>query len=439
MSDSADETRPCERCGEWGCEPTLHPEEGSELAMVATSGAVLGGILFGLLALPAWLRRFEQPDAPPGDPRWRLAQDRRVTGVLSALTMATFTIAALTVGVVEGLDRRPSTVLDSTVGESPAGTELEEILALIQEGSPTQAAIGMDQLAEIAPELEGEDIGRVAESYGRVMEMLDSADERSRALRAVLLRSDEPEAVIGLAASYDAIDDPETRLEVLLALGHCADPESLARVVDAETERYRTPELARQVNRGCVPEVAHSLLELADAHVPERPGVYHGLANACDYRPQQTQEKAGAAIAERWLSLGQAAPAEQAAPSVEWLAHALACASPALLDQALDTIPEHVDEWTRAEVHIAAYRRGRLGTEALLERATTDRALRRRLQDMYEGTAPWEDPVLLELGRRSGQGTVRPETVAQDARARAERRTAERARREALRDRMRRE
>lgn len=439
MSDSTQPTQPCERCGEWGCEPALHPEKGSELAMVATMGALLGGTLLGLVALPAWLRRFEQPDAPPGDPRWRLAQDRRVTGVVSALAMATITLGALTVAAVETFERGPSTVLHETVGDAPRGTEMEEILHLIEEGSPTEAAVGMEQLAELAPDIEGDVVGQVAETYGRVMELLGWADERSRSLRTVLLRSDEPEAAIGLAASYDDIDDADTRLEVLRALGHCADPESLGAVIASETERYRTPELAQQIDQGCVPEVAHALLALADAHVPERPGVYRGLAEACDALPRRTQAKAGAAIGERWLALGSRPPAEQAAPAVDWLAHAVACADEALLDQALATIPEHADEWARAEVQIVAYRRGRLKTEALLDLAETDRALRRRLQDMYEGTAPWEDPVAVQLSQRSQQQAIRTGTFGQEARARAERRTAERARREALRDRMRRE
>jgi hypothetical protein len=400
VSEPAKPTQTCERCGEWGCEPALHPEAGSELAMVATTGALLGGTLVGLLALPLWLRRFDPVDAPPGHPRRRLRQDRLATAVVSALTMATVTVAALVVAAVEHYDRGPSSAF--TVAEAPreAGSELEEILRLIEEGSPAQAVVGMDQLLELAPELSAEEIGEVATVHQRVGAAAGWGDDRSHALREALRESDHAEAAAALAAAYPHIEDPVERGQILVTLGRCANPEALGRVIGAETERYRTPELAHLLNVGCVQHVAHELLALADAHPAERPGVYRALSEGCDYRPHGMRDAAGAAIAERWLALSSRAAAEQAAPATHWLAHALACADEGLLDRALETMPPAADEWARTEVAIASYRRGRIDLDTLLDRAAEDDALRRRLREHYEGSAPWRDAVLQEAGER---------------------------------------
>ncbi len=396
MSEPAKPIQTCERCGEWGCEPALHPEAGSELAMVATTGGLLGGTLVGLVALPRWLRRyFEPPDAPPGDPRRRLHQDRVATAVLSALAMAILALCALVVAGVEHVDRGPERAFAGLAGEAPPeGSELEEILRLVEHGSPAQAAVGMDQLLELAPELPAAAIDAVASTHERVGPAAGWGDDRSRALREALRRSDHAEAANGLAAAYAHIEDPVERGQTLVALGRCADPEALGRVIDAETERYRTPELAHYLNVGCVHHVAHELLALADAHPAERPGVYRALSEGCDFRPHEVRDGAGAAIAERWLALSSRSAAEQAAPATHWLAHALACADEELLDRALTTMPPAADEWTRAEVAIASYRRDRRSLDSLLQQATEDEALRRKLDEHYEGSAPWEDPAM---------------------------------------------
>lgn len=388
-------TRPCDRCGEWGCEPSLHPEAGSELAMVATAGALLGATLLGLLALPAWLRRFERVDEPPGHPRHRLRQDRVMTAAISATAMAVFSLSALVVTGVMLWHEGPATAWSGPPASAHAGTELEEVLALIEDGSPADAALGMEQLAELAPELTAGQVLAVAEVHARIGPALGYETERSLALREALRRSERSTATAaaGLAEAYAHLEDPAERARTLVALGQCADPEALKRVIAVERERYRTPELAHHLNTGCVRHVAHELLALAEAHPPERASVYRALADACDFQPERLQAEAGAAIAERWLALSSRPPAEQASPAVHALAHALACADEALLDEALASIPPHADRWTRAEVAIAEFRRGRSELEALLARAAADEALRRHLDAHYEGSAPWQDAV----------------------------------------------
>lgn len=398
MSEPAEPNQTCERCGEWGCDPSLHSEKGSELAMVATTGAFLGASLLGLLALPHWLRRFEAPDAPAGHPRQRLYQDRIATALVSALAMATLTLAALAVVGAERYGSGPVTAFAGADREALVGSEVDEVLALIEHGSPAQAIVGMDQLLELAPDLSAAEVERVAATHGRVGATAGWSDERSRALREALRQSDHAEAAEALAALYGRIEDPAERGETVVALGRCAAPDALAAVLGAETERYRTPALAHLINVGCVGDVAHELLALADAHPAERPGVYRALSQSCDFRPHAMRDRAGAAIAERWIGLTRRAAAEQAAPATHWLAHALACASEELVDEALMTMPPAADKWTRSEVTIASYRRGRIDLDTLLDRAAEDDALRRRLREHYEGSAPWRDSVLQATG-----------------------------------------
>ena len=363
--------------------------------MVATTGAFLGGTLLGLLALPAWLRRFERVDAPPGDPRRRLRQDRVVTALLSALAMATLTVSALVVvGVEYWSQGRPSAWAGVAPENELVGTEIDEILALIETGSPTQAAVGMEQLLELVAGLPVEAIDAVAAAHERVGMAIGWSHERSHALRDALRRSEYPEAAAALADGYEHIEDENERRQTLGALGRCADPAALIRVIDSERERYRTPLIAERIITGCIHHVTHELLALANAHPAERSGVYEAMADACDFQPQPMQSSAGAAIAEQWVALGERTEGEQAIPANHWLAHALACASDELLEQALTTVPPGADDWTRAEVELAAYRRRVIDMDTLLQRALENPALRRRLQEHYAGSAPWEDPVM---------------------------------------------
>ena len=385
-------TEPCRRCGELGCNPELHDGTAAELLWIGLTGALLGATLLGLFFLPLWLPKRGLDET--GEPLERIEQDRRMTAILSAWLTGIVAIAALTVfgvtlwkdGALGGLP-----IPTDRIEWVPELDETDDLVRTLASDSPERSEIAGRHLLELAPRLSVADLTRLVAVY-------DELDEDARfAVREALRRNEWPLASEALADLYPAIEDLEEREATLAALGRCASPRALRWVLVEETERYRTPGAARQLNVGCVRRAPHALLALAAAHRAERAPVYRALARACDFDPPSFRRDAGAAVADAWMGLEGRDTAD---PAVAHLAHALACADEALVDRALATVPEGLDDWARAELRLVAYRLGHIDVDTLLAEAEREPALRRTIDAHYEGSAPWRDLVRAEARGR---------------------------------------
>ena len=389
---------PCEHCGERGCVPAMHAEAGSELAWLLTTGGILGATILGLLAVPAWVRRFPRGTSAPGHPKQRHHQDRIVTAVLSALVMATLSLTAVTVAVVEATSEGRTGWRGASAGESIGAEELAQILELLEDPDAHRAQIARRQLLELAPTLSVRDVGRLRITHDRLADAGHGALGRE-AIREALRVSEQATASLVLAELYEGMDHYE-RERTIAAVGRCASTAAVREVLEKERRRYRTPWLSAQLNIGCVAHVAEPLLGLAAAHPQERPAAYTALARACDHQPAHIRREAGRAIADSWRAQAVLPPAERDETSMPLLAHALACADEERFEETLATLPETVHEATHAELRLVAFRRGRVDFETLMDEAAASPSLRALLDAHYEGSAPWQDAVVMTIAER---------------------------------------